>query len=87
MKVIHQVHPQDFAHYTTKEIRNKFLLENLVVADRIECAYTHYDRMIVGAAHPVDQSLELGTYEELKSDFFLTRLTTGSLLNPTRPIS
>ena len=33
--------------------------------------------MIVGAAHPVDQSLELGTYEELKSDYFLTRREIG----------
>ena len=63
MKVIHQVHPDDFTGYNTKQIRSRFLLENLVVADHIECAYSHYDRMIVGAANPVNQALELGTYE------------------------
>ena len=77
MKTIHQVHPQDFAGYTTKQVREKFLLENLVVADRIECVYTHYDRMIVGAAHPVNQALELGTYEQLKADTFLSRREIG----------
>ena len=77
MKTIHQVHPQDFAGYTTKQVREKFLLENLVVADRIECVYTHYDRMIIGAAHPVNQALELGTYEQLKADIFLSRREIG----------
>lgn len=54
MKVIHQVHPSDFARYNTSQIRERFLLENLVSPDKIECAYSHYDRMIVGAAHPVN---------------------------------
>jgi len=61
MKIIHQVHPQDFENYKTQQIREKFLLEKLVQADKIECAYTHYDRMIVGAAHTVNKAVELGT--------------------------
>lgn len=77
MKVIHQVHPSDFARYNTSQIRERFLLENLVSPDKIECAYSHYDRMIVGAAHPVNQALELGTYEQLKSDHFLSRREMG----------
>jgi 4-deoxy-L-threo-5-hexosulose-uronate ketol-isomerase len=77
MKIIHQVHPEDFVKYTTQQIRNKFLLENLVQNDKIECVYTHYDRMIVGAAHPVNQSLQLQTYEQLKSEHFLSRREIG----------
>lgn len=77
MKVIHQVHPSDFATYTTSQIREKFLLENLVVPDKIEVVYTHYDRMIVGAANPVNTKLELGTYEQLKSEHFLSRREIG----------
>lgn len=77
MKIIHQVHPEDFVKYTTQEIRNKFLLENLIQVDKIECAYTHYDRMIVGAAHPVNQSLVLETYEQLKAEYFLSRREIG----------
>ena len=79
MKTIHHVHPGDFARYSTQQIREKFLLENLVVADKIECVYTHYDRMIIGAAHPVNTQLELGTYEQLKSDHFLGRREIGIL--------
>jgi 4-deoxy-L-threo-5-hexosulose-uronate ketol-isomerase len=77
MKIIHQVHPEDFVKYNTQQIREKFLLENLVQADKIEAVYTHYDRMIVGAAHPVNQSLELPAYDQLKTDHFLSRREIG----------
>ena len=77
MKVIHQVHPEDFPKYNTQQVREKFLLEELVQPGRIECVYTHYDRMIVGAANPVGGALTLGTYEELKSENFLDRRELG----------
>ena len=77
MKVIHSVHPEDFSNYDTQKIRENFLLDNLVQPDKIECVYTHYDRMIIGAATPVDQSLQLGTYEQLKADHFLSRREIG----------
>ena len=77
MKVIHSVDPEDFINYDTKKIRENFLLENLVQTDKIECVYTHYDRMIIGAANPVDQALQLGTLEQLKADHFLSRREIG----------
>ena len=77
MKIIHQVHPQDFVKYTTEEIRDKFLLQNLVEADAINAVYTHYDRMVVGAASPKSKSLTLGTYDALKSENFLDRREIG----------
>lgn len=77
MKIIHQVHPDDFVKYGTQEIRDKFLLENLVQPDKIECVYTHYDRMIVGAAHPVNERLTLPVYDNLKADYFLERRELG----------
>lgn len=79
MKIIHQVHPEDFVNYNTEKIRDKFLVENLVVEDRIECVYTHYDRMIIGAATPVTESLQLKTYNQLKSENFLDRREIGIL--------
>lgn len=79
MKIVHQVSPDDFARYSTQQIRDKFLLENLVVPDQVEAVYTHYDRMIVGAACPVNSSLQLGTYEQVKADYFLARREIGIL--------
>src|SRR5688500_5443039 len=79
MKIIHQVHPEDFVRYNTQQIRDKFLLENLVIPGKIECVYTHYDRMVVGAAVPTSTPLQLETYDQLKSEFFLGRREIGIL--------
>ena len=77
MKIIHQVHPEDFAKYNTEQIREKFLLQQLVMPGKIECVYTHYDRMIVGAATPVGAGLKLPTYDQLKTENFLDRREIG----------
>lgn len=77
MKIIHQVHPDDFAKYNTQQIRDKFLLDGLVSPGKIEVAYTHYDRMIIGAACPTGTALKLGTYDNLKSENFLDRREIG----------
>jgi 4-deoxy-L-threo-5-hexosulose-uronate ketol-isomerase len=77
MKTIYAVHPNDFSRYNTQQIRENFLLDKLVEADKVNTVYTHYDRMIVGAANPVKNSLSLETYEELKSDYFLERREIG----------
>jgi 4-deoxy-L-threo-5-hexosulose-uronate ketol-isomerase len=77
MRIIQPTHPEDFKSYSTEQIRQRYLLDKLVQADKVECTYTHYDRMIIGAAHPVNTTLELGTYDQLKSDFFLTRREMG----------
>lgn len=77
MRVIHPTHPQDFKQYTTAQIRERYLLDKLVQANKIECVYTHYDRMIIGAAHPINETLTLGSYNELKADYFLARREMG----------
>jgi 4-deoxy-L-threo-5-hexosulose-uronate ketol-isomerase len=77
LKIVHAVHYNDFKNYTTEQIRENFLLENIEKDDSIELIYTHYDRMIAGLARPVTQILSLGTYENLKSEYFLERRELG----------
>lgn len=77
MKILHAVHPEDFRRYTTAEIRERFLLQQLVAADNIRLAYTHYDRVIVGAAHPVSKMLTLQCPDQLKAEYFLERRELG----------
>jgi len=77
LKVIQSVHPDDFKHYTSSVIRERFLLNNLAAADTINCVYTLYDRMIVGLANPVNKQLELENYHELRADYFLQRRELG----------
>lgn len=77
MKSIYSVHPEDFKLYQTAAIRERFLLDGIVKADEINCVYTHYDRMIVGAANPVNKQLTLENYADLRAKFFLERREIG----------
>ncbi|MGN6641271.1 MAG: 5-dehydro-4-deoxy-D-glucuronate isomerase [Mucilaginibacter sp.] len=77
MKVIHSVHPEDFKSYQTDKIRERFLLDNLVKPGEINCVYTHYDRMIVGAVQPTNGVIKLDNYPNLRSNYFLERREIG----------
>lgn len=77
LPVYQAVHPDDFKHYDTQTIRNRFLFENLVADDEISLVYTHYERMIAGVAKPVSKTIELPVYENLRADYFLERREIG----------
>ena len=77
MRVIHSVHPDDFKAYQTALIRERFLIGKQVQPNQVNCTYTHYDRMIVGFANPVNQQLELPNYPNLRAEYFLERRETG----------
>lgn len=77
MKVIQSVHPDDAKLYTTSKMRERFLMEGLMQEDKLNFVYTHYDRMIVGGAVPVNSVLDLGNYPLLKADYFLERREMG----------
>lgn len=69
--------PQDVKMYDTKRLREEFLIQNLMEADKVNLVYTHYDRYIAGGAVPVKNSLTLETIEPLKSNYFLERRELG----------
>ncbi len=77
MKILFEAGPNEVKAMNTAQLRAQFLLENLVEGDALHLAYTLYDRMIMGCANPVQKSLSLGSYEALKSDFFLQRREIG----------
>ena len=77
MKVLHSVHPHDFKTYPTVLVRERFLIDKQVQADQVNCTYTHYDRMIVGFANPINKTLELPNYPNLRADYFLERREIG----------
>jgi len=70
-------HPEDFRKYATQEIRAKYLLENIFVANQVTGVYTMEDRLIVGGIHPVDKPLRLDTIDQLKAPYFLERREIG----------
>ncbi|MDB5252908.1 MAG: 5-dehydro-4-deoxy-D-glucuronate isomerase [Flaviaesturariibacter sp.] len=77
MKTLYSVHPEDFKAYQTERIRERFLLDSLVKPGGAEFVYTHYDRMIVGAASPSSSEVILENDEALKAASFLERREMG----------
>jgi 4-deoxy-L-threo-5-hexosulose-uronate ketol-isomerase len=77
MEVRFQNSPKETAAMNTQELRENFLIEKLMVADEIKLVYSHYDRVIVGGAMPVKQTLTLETHPELRADYFLERRELG----------
>ncbi|MCR4602305.1 MAG: 5-dehydro-4-deoxy-D-glucuronate isomerase [Prevotella sp.] len=70
-------HPEDARHYDTARLRRDFLIERLFVADEVEMVYSMYDRMVVGGAMPVGETLPLEAIAPLRAPFFTTRREVG----------
>jgi len=70
-------HPSDVKHYDTQQLRDHFLVEKVMEADRINLVYSHYDRYITGGAVPVNSPLELTAIDPLKAPFFCYRRELG----------
>ncbi len=77
MEIRYSNHPDDSKFYTTEELREHYLQENIFSADEILLTYTHVDRMIFGGAMPTNKSLELVAGDELRADYFLQRRELG----------
>ncbi|WP_178987145.1 5-dehydro-4-deoxy-D-glucuronate isomerase [Winogradskyella schleiferi] len=69
--------PQAVKNYDTQELRNEFLIQNVLKKDTIEWVYTHYDRFMVAGVVPVSKSVNLETIDPLKANFFLERRELG----------
>ena len=61
-------HPEDVKHYDTKTLRDRFVMEKVMEADKIHLTYSHYDRFIFGGAMPVTKTLRLENFLELGLD-------------------
>lgn len=70
-------HPSDVKHYDTNQLREHFLIEKVMEADKIRLVYSHYDRYITGGVVPVSGPLELTAIEPLKAPYFCYRRELG----------
>ncbi|WP_297805862.1 5-dehydro-4-deoxy-D-glucuronate isomerase [uncultured Polaribacter sp.] len=69
--------PKDVKNYDTAEIREEFLINNLMQENVINLTYSHYDRFITGSAVPTVSALKLESIDALKSENFLDRRELG----------
>ncbi|KAA6301256.1 MAG: 4-deoxy-L-threo-5-hexosulose-uronate ketol-isomerase [Candidatus Ordinivivax streblomastigis] len=70
-------HPNDVKRYDTAQLRKEFLVEKLFAPDEVRMVYTHNDRLIIGAAGPVEESLPLETVDLIRSEYFCERRELG----------
>ncbi|HUC81816.1 MAG TPA: 5-dehydro-4-deoxy-D-glucuronate isomerase [Flavisolibacter sp.] len=77
MEVRFQNSPKETAAMNTEALRENFLIQQLMVDDQVKLVYSHYDRVIVGGAKPVNTTLQLDTHPELRAEYFLERRELG----------
>ena len=70
-------HPEDAKKYTTERLRKDFLNEKIFTTDEVNMVYSMYDRMIVGGAMPVNETLHLEAIDPLKQPTFLISRELG----------
>lgn len=64
-------HPADVKLYDTQTLRDRFVMEKVMVNDQITLTYSMYDRFVFGGAVPVTKELKLETIDPLKAEYFL----------------
>ncbi len=77
LQVRHATHPDQVPGFGTAALRRTYLVDDLFTADTITAVLTHHDRIVLAGARPVSGPLTLGTWPELRSEFFLERREAG----------
>lgn len=73
----HAIHPTQAKEFSTEELRESFLAEDMFVTGEIRLIYTHYDRFILGGAVPASETLVLDVVAETRTANFLDRRELG----------
>jgi 4-deoxy-L-threo-5-hexosulose-uronate ketol-isomerase len=76
-EIRYAAHPEDVKHYDTQRLRRDFLIEKLFAEDEVNMVYSMYDRIVVGGAMPVKESLTLEAIDPLKAPCFTHRREVG----------
>ena len=71
--------PQEVAHMTTEELRETFVIEELMNVGRFYGIFTDLDRFFTAGAVPTGMPLELPNHKETGRAFFLERRELGAI--------
>lgn len=77
MKVLYGAGPEDIKSYDTERLRSAFLISELFTTDTINFTYTHVDRLIIGGAMPVAESLSFGSGVDIGTPYLLSAREMG----------
>ena len=77
MQIYQAISQREAQGFNTQQLRENFLIETIFQNNEITMCYTHYDRVLLGGAMPINTAIPLPTYDNLKSDYFLERREIG----------
>jgi 4-deoxy-L-threo-5-hexosulose-uronate ketol-isomerase len=69
--------PEMIPGMDTAELRRRYLIEDVFTPDSVNLTYTHHDRIVLGGAMPVKDSLTLVPPPELRSATFFDHREAG----------
>lgn len=81
MEMRYSTHPEHAKHFTTEELRQHYLIQELFVPEEVKLVYTHEDRVIIGGIYPVNKSVALEGNDQIKAETFLERRELGILMS------
>lgn len=81
MDVRYSANQKDVKRYTTQELRDEFLIQDLYQPDTVRAVYSHVDRMVTVGIMPVNETVPLDkgidVWHSFGTQFFLERREIG----------
>lgn len=71
--------PDEVAGMNTAQLRNNFLITDIMQAGKFSFEYSHFDRAIIGSVVPLATAMPLENFPELRSEYFLERREMGAI--------
>ena len=81
MDIRYSANQKDVKRYTTQELRDEFLIQDLYQPDTVRAVYSHVDRMVTVGIMPVNETVPLDkgidVWHSFGTQFFLERREIG----------
>ena len=81
MDIRYSANQRDVKRYTTQELRDEFLIQNLYVANEVVAVYSHVDRMVTLGCMPTTETVSIDKgidcWKNFGTHYFLERREIG----------
>lgn len=81
MDIRYSANPRDVKRFTTRELREEFLIEDLYRPDQVTAVYSHVDRMVTLGCMPVKETVSIDkgidVWANFGTHYFLERREVG----------
>ena len=81
MDIRYSANQRDVKRYTTQELRDEFLIQDLYQPDTVQAVYSHVDRMVTLGIMPVEETVPMDkgidVWHNFGTSFFLERREVG----------